>query len=65
MQEVLSLWIEIREFANYQMQRKEDINNIEQFFKLEEIDIIKADEFPIKGMIIYNPILMQLLFQNN
>jgi hypothetical protein len=55
MQEVLSLWIEIREFVNYQMQRKEDINNIEQFFKLEEIDIIKEDEFPIKGIIIYNP----------
>ena len=28
MQEVLSLWIEIREFVNYPIHRKENINNI-------------------------------------
>ena len=55
MQEVLSLWIEIREFVNYPMHRKEDINNIDQFFKLEEIETIKEDEFQNKGIIIYNP----------
>jgi hypothetical protein len=55
MQEVLSLWIEIKEFVNYPMHRKEDINNIDQFFKLEEIETIKEDEFQNKGIIIYNP----------
>jgi hypothetical protein len=55
MQEVLSLWIEIRDFVNYPMHRKEDVQNIEHFFKIEELDFIKEDEMPIKGMIIYNP----------
>ena len=55
MQEVLSLWIEIRDFVNYPMHRKEDIQNIEHFFKIEELDLNKEDEMPIKGQIIYNP----------
>ncbi len=55
MQEVLSLWIEIRDFVNYPMHRKEDVQNIEHFFKIEELDFIEEDEMPIKGMIIYNP----------
>ena len=55
MQEVLSLWIEIRDFVNYPMHRKEDIQNIEHFFKIEELDLVKEDEMPIKGKIIYNP----------
>ena len=55
MQEVLSLWIEIRDFVNYPMHRKEDVKNVEHFFKIEELDFVKEDEMPIKGMIIYNP----------
>ena len=55
MQEVLSLWIEIKDFVNYPMHTKEDIQNIEHFFKIEELDIVKEDEMPIKGKIIYNP----------
>ena len=55
MQEVLSLWIEIRDFVNYPMHRKEDVKNIEHFFKIEELDFKKEDEMPIKGKIIYNP----------
>ena len=55
MQEVLSLWIEIKDFVNYPMHRKEDIQTIEHFFKIEELDIVKEDEMPIKGKIIYNP----------
>ena len=55
MQEVLSLWIEIRDFINYPMHRKEDVKNVERFFKIEELDLVKEDEMPIKGKIIYNP----------
>jgi hypothetical protein len=55
MQEVLSLWIEIRDFVNYPMHRKEDVQDIEHSFKIEELDFVKEDEMPIKGKIIYNP----------